>query len=335
MYADLQPYSCFFADCSFSAAPFQNCEDWATHLRLQHEIGPDWKRVQCPFCSEVIVEGKEATINHLSRHMEDIATAALPQDIDSGAESNSDTPLDQTTRSVADDNWQCTFCRVSLTAKSWRRHEETQHYPKYQWTCLYSGPKVQLPSSSQLICAFCEIPDPDDEHFQHHRISECLSKAEPERTFSRPDHLYQHAKNYHRCEQPLSDLVRDMWRKDGPSTVKNWTCGFCQEVLFTWDTRAAHIETHFRAGMWMAQWRDGNNFGAPSTSPVGREGAPIGETLYNVRASPRVEGSASSYHSQEVSGTASKSYECECGRVSAFVPSYLITKDGSISPFLM
>lgn len=213
-------------------------------------------------------------------------------------------PSDQTTKDVADERWQqwqCTFCLMSLTAKSWRRHEETQHYPKHQWTCLYSGPRIQLPSSSQSVCAFCEIPNPDDKHLQHHRISECLSKAEPERTFGRPDHLHQHARNYHKCERPLSELVRDKWRKDGPSTIRNWTCGFCQEVLLTWDARATHIAAHFRAGMRMTQWRRDTNFGETPVSLLSRDGDPIGDTLYNMQTSPEVGESASLHDIPELS----------------------------------
>jgi hypothetical protein len=213
-------------------------------------------------------------------------------------------PSDQTTKDVADERWQqwqCTFCLMSLTAKSWRRHEETQHYPKHQWTCLYSGLRIQLPSSSQSVCAFCEIPNPDDKHLQHHRISECLSKAEPERTFGRPDHLHQHARNYHKCERPLSELVRDKWRKDGPSTIRNWTCGFCQEVLLTWDARATHIAAHFRAGMRMTQWRRDTNFGETPVSLLSRDGDPIGDTLYNMQTSPEVGESASLHDLPELS----------------------------------
>ena len=157
------------------------------------------------------------------------------------------------------DNWQCTFCRVPLTAKSWRRHEETQHHPKHQWTCLASGPRIQLPSCSSSICAFCELRNPDDDHFRYfHRIGDCLCKDANERTFGRPDHLQQHAKNFHKCTHSLTELVRDAWRRDGPGMLdnKSWTCGFCQEVLYTWDTRATHIAGHFKAGLTMAQWRD-------------------------------------------------------------------------------
>lgn len=166
------------------------------------------------------------------------------------------------------DNWQCTFCKTSLTAKSWRRHEETQHHPKHQWTCLVRGPRIQLSSSSMSICAFCELPNPDDDHFlSFHRVGDCLCKAEHERTFGRPDHLQQHARNFHKCEQPLSELVRDTWRRDGPGMIDNisWTCGFCQQVLPTWDARATHIAGHFKAGLTMAQWRADQ--GSQSTLP--------------------------------------------------------------------
>jgi hypothetical protein len=167
------------------------------------------------------------------------------------------------------DNWQCTFCRKSLTAKSWRRHEETQHHPKHQWTCLATGPRLLLSPRSNIssVCAFCEMPDPDDSHFhQYHRIDECLQKHTEDRTFGRPDHLQQHARNFHRS-QPLTDRVRDAWRSDGPGTVDNmsWICGFCHVLLPTWDARATHIAGHFKAGQTMADWQ--NTAGLmPSTS---------------------------------------------------------------------
>lgn len=157
------------------------------------------------------------------------------------------------------DSWQCTFCRMSLTSKSWRRHEETLHHPKYQWTCLAFGPRIPLLSCSSTVCAFCELENPAEEHFeQFHRIGDCQCKDPKERTFGRPDHLQQHAKNFHKIKQPLSELVRDTWRKDGPGLLedKDWTCGFCHEVLSTWDAREKHIAGHFKSGLTMAQWRE-------------------------------------------------------------------------------
>lgn len=94
-----------------------------------------------------------------------------------------------------------------------------------------------------------------------------MCKAEHERTFGRPDHLQQHAKNFHRCEKPLNELVREAWRKHGSGTTddESWACGFCQEMLQTWDARATHIAGHFKTGLTMAQWRD--NRVSRSTNP--------------------------------------------------------------------
>jgi hypothetical protein len=33
-------------------------------------------------------------------------------------------------------NFQCTFCHKSLTPKAWKRHEESQHLPRYRWVCM-------------------------------------------------------------------------------------------------------------------------------------------------------------------------------------------------------
>lgn len=155
--------------------------------------------------------------------------------------------------------WQCTFCYQSLVPKSWRRHEETQHRPKYQWTCLATSPRIPVLSrtGTSSLCAFCSTKNPSDDHFQHsHRIVECSKKSVAERTFGRPDHLRQHVKNFHKTS--LLDIVRDKWRKDGPGKNVNegWTCGFCAQELKTWDIRETHIANHFKDGFHISAWQD-------------------------------------------------------------------------------
>jgi hypothetical protein len=165
------------------------------------------------------------------------------------------------------ETWQCTFCHQHLVPKSWRRHEETQHRPKYQWTCLATSPRLTIPSRAgfSTICAFCELKDPSEDHLlRSHRIMECSKKCEADRTFGRPDHLRQHIKNFHKAS--LLDLVRDRWRRDGPgkNVDEGWTCGFCQVKLLTWDARETHIANHFKDGCTMAQWQDRSQSVAPA-----------------------------------------------------------------------
>ncbi|KAH8722488.1 hypothetical protein GQ44DRAFT_568416, partial [Phaeosphaeriaceae sp. PMI808] len=157
------------------------------------------------------------------------------------------------------ETWQCTFCSQHLVPKSWRRHEETQHRPKYQWTCLATSPVLTHSTHTGIssICAFCQLKNPSHDHMmKSHRISECAKKSEAERTFGRPDHLRQHMKNFHRTS--LLEMVRDKWRKDGPGKNVNegWTCGFCAQELKTWDIRETHIANHFKDGFTMASWID-------------------------------------------------------------------------------
>jgi hypothetical protein len=153
--------------------------------------------------------------------------------------------------------WPCTFCDVHLAPKSWRRHEETQHRVKSQWTCLATSPRIVVSSrtESHTICAFCQTKNPSDDHFLHsHRITECSKKSEADRTFGRPDHLRQHVKNFHKTS--LLDMVREKWRRDGPDVTINesWTCGFCAAELKTWNIRETHISNHFKEGLTMNDW---------------------------------------------------------------------------------
>ncbi|KAF1912800.1 hypothetical protein BDU57DRAFT_589640 [Ampelomyces quisqualis] len=161
-------------------------------------------------------------------------------------------------RASIKDTWQCTFCLQHVVPASWRRHEETQHYQKHRWTCLATDPRLTVNGSygETSICAFCQLKDPSDEHLlDSHRILDCSKKTEAERTFSSPDHLRQHIKNFHKSS--MLDIVRGRWRsnRNYEEDENGWACGFCMAKLSTWDERATHIAHHFKDGMTMASWR--------------------------------------------------------------------------------
>ncbi|KAL5113435.1 hypothetical protein ACEQ8H_008679 [Pleosporales sp. CAS-2024a] len=91
LFLDLQPYTCLFTGCAFSTQPFVDRQLWSNHLELDHQLGPDWKSVVCPICLESTDNGKGKMLIHFARHMEDIALAALPRDVESDDESESGT----------------------------------------------------------------------------------------------------------------------------------------------------------------------------------------------------------------------------------------------------
>ena len=155
---------------------------------------------------------------------------------------------------AAQETWQCTFCLKHLSPRAWRRHEETQHLPRAQWSCMLSGPRLSLAQRSDSYCAFCMAKDPTDEHLAtNHRISECAARPLADRTFLRPDHLRQHVKNYH--STTLFALTTAQWKRAAEPVDSGWVCGFCGQTLGSWGVREMHIAGHFRDGATMAEWR--------------------------------------------------------------------------------
>lgn len=168
--------------------------------------------------------------------------------------------------------FQCTFanCGKPFSSKTWKRHEETKHLPRFQWTCMATGFLVPAPPSPQttpnplanpfvpqttsvaprMMCAFCQKRDPDpNTHPQEcpHRIADCASRPDPERTFSRKDHLFQHLRNFHRMTPP-DGTFGAQWKSRVDHAGRSWPCGFCGERLGSWERRARHLRSHFREG---------------------------------------------------------------------------------------
>ena len=152
------------------------------------------------------------------------------------------------------ETWQCTFCLKHLSPRAWRRHEETQHLPRVQWSCMLSGPRLSFAQRGDSYCAFCMAKDPTDEHLAtNHRISECVARPLADRTFLRPDHLRQHVKNYHNAA--LFPSTTAQWKCAAEPVESGWVCGFCGQALGSWDVREMHIAGHFRDGATMAEWK--------------------------------------------------------------------------------
>ncbi|KAF2102591.1 hypothetical protein NA57DRAFT_71579 [Rhizodiscina lignyota] len=178
--------------------------------------------------------------------------------------------------------FQCTFpnCGKSFSSKTWKRHEETKHLPRFQWTCMATGFIIQHTSptttpnpafspfsfgSSPAVytqttsCAFCGKLNPDPQtHAQEceHRLSDCLCRPGAERTFTRKDHLFQHLRNFHRFT-PADTSFGAEWKSKVEYSNRSWGCGFCGERLSSWEKRARHLRTHFREG-WRVEdgWDD-------------------------------------------------------------------------------
>jgi hypothetical protein len=165
---------------------------------------------------------------------------------------NEVTRMSSVIASKSEPKFQCTFCHVTLSRKTWKRHEETQHLPVRRWTCMPNG-FVEDYHGYCKFCVFCRVLDPDPAHMEScHRIADCLQRDIEERTFERKDHLVQHLKKFH--DIVIGEFQLERWSSFSQRPEQTWSCGFCGKELQTWALRAAHIARHFRSGMDMSSW---------------------------------------------------------------------------------
>ncbi|MCJ1469981.1 hypothetical protein MMC07_008626 [Pseudocyphellaria aurata] len=149
--------------------------------------------------------------------------------------------------------FQCTTCSRGFRYQSdWARHEAV-HDPPEKWICTYGGPRLTI--AGERICAFCDEPNPTDEHLNSkHDVSLCFDKPTEERSFSRADGLLRHLKDSHNASiriPPNSWMVPTY--EDG---VKQFWCGFCRDYLRTnWNSWCNHKADHFTKDNFdMTRW---------------------------------------------------------------------------------
>jgi hypothetical protein len=149
--------------------------------------------------------------------------------------------------------FQCTFCRVKISGRSWKRHEETQHLPRKKWTCIANG---KFSDEFYTACIFCGETNVDYAHGERcvHRIAECLERPDQDRDFMRKDHLKQHLKQFHNVSLDEKQIAAWGIGQDTTELERIWKCGFCGLDIKGWDARATHISAHFRQGCDMSTW---------------------------------------------------------------------------------
>jgi hypothetical protein len=82
VYLDLQPYTCYLQSCFSVSTPFDTRDQWAEHLDLEHNLGPEWNSIRCPLCEEETGDGRIKVTLHVASHLEEIALAAIPASVE-------------------------------------------------------------------------------------------------------------------------------------------------------------------------------------------------------------------------------------------------------------
>ncbi|KAH0563312.1 hypothetical protein GP486_002118 [Trichoglossum hirsutum] len=163
----------------------------------------------------------------------------------------------------------CTVClREFRDRTDWKRHEESVHEQQELWVCSPDGPREF--SDGRLVCAFCRIDEPSEEHLlQVHNYLACHKRPVSDRIFYRREHLRQHLRGPHRVSNVTRNL--DRWSRAVADEDAIWKCGFCGSTLQSWDERADHISRHFRSGETMASWDESIPKGKIDRSPTIRK----------------------------------------------------------------
>ncbi|KAF2792055.1 hypothetical protein K505DRAFT_279517 [Melanomma pulvis-pyrius CBS 109.77] len=94
VFKDLLAYSCIFEDCPSGAVLFDSSTAISAHLMSEHTT----QMSQCSLCSELVGCHTSSTLLHFTRHMEEIALAALPPIATSDIESDDSTDSEESQR---------------------------------------------------------------------------------------------------------------------------------------------------------------------------------------------------------------------------------------------
>ena len=155
----------------------------------------------------------------------------------------------QQAKSTSNRKYQCTFCTDRFKTKwDWTRHESAQHISFERWTCAPYGPRILIVGG--IKCAFCDVEDPSDSHFETHRYEDCVAMSAACGAFCRKDHLQQHLVHFH----GVTKFPESMNRWCSRQVNINCRCGFCGETFDDWSKRNDHLADHFRKGWSMKSW---------------------------------------------------------------------------------
>jgi hypothetical protein len=158
----------------------------------------------------------------------------------------------------------CTFCCDRFGTKyEWVRHEKSLHLNLEAWYCAPLGPSVLSSITGKMLCSFCNVSEPSQEHLSMHNYDACKDLSNELRSFHRKDHLVQHLRHVHQVHNPPP---LDDWKKE----MKIFTsrCGFCDEILDNWDDRVSHLAKHFRNGSTMKDWKGDHDFAPHITAKL-------------------------------------------------------------------
>ena len=150
---DLMPYTCIVPGCAEAdnpdGAPFPNRSAWLEHSVSYHAGSDMLQTLCCPLCWKTMDGEEQAYLLHISRHLVEIALAALPRG--AGSEDSSDAS-DSDTRSVGAASLSREGEPFKHSPEGWgsASDEEIEKARQY-WGYLFTAEKMPTPALAALL----------------------------------------------------------------------------------------------------------------------------------------------------------------------------------------
>ena len=139
----------------------------------------------------------------------------------------------------------CESPRKFATCDGWKRHMK-EHETRYP--CMPQGREMHTVQGP--MCVLCGLPDPDEEHYDSHKILPCSNRGLNARSYTRKGHLINHLKSHGVLD---GSALAERWRST--ETKKYFSCGFCISCFHTHTDLLNHIDNaHYKMHQHISEW---------------------------------------------------------------------------------
>ena len=139
----------------------------------------------------------------------------------------------------------CESPRKFATCDGWKRHMK-EHETRYP--CMPQGREIHTVQGP--VCVLCGRLDPDEQHYDLHKILPCSNKGLNARSYTRKVHLINHLKSH---GIPDGSALAERWRST--VTKKFFSCGFCIAYFHTHTDQLNHIDSaHYKMHQHISEW---------------------------------------------------------------------------------
>lgn len=121
-----------------------------------------------------------------------------------------------------------------------------EHETRYH--CIPQGHEIYTANGPQ--CALCGGLNPDERHYNSHKILSCSNKTLIARSYTRKSHLINHLKTHGISDgSALVEAWRDTLEK------KYFSCGFCTACFHSHTDQLNHIDSaHYKNHQHISEW---------------------------------------------------------------------------------